>query len=126
MLEAVALVTNLPLPAVPLDRFRVPLPVLLLVMGMRLTPLFPALLYHLGIEGIGTNLGVAIIAAAAPLAHGLTANDLLRMIAGGLKNLLTVRATAITHQAAPAHNAMVSFCSEPPLNLNRRRENHCI
>jgi len=126
MLEAVALVTDLLLAAVPLDRFRVPLSVLLLVVGMRVTPLFPALLHHLGVEGIGTNLGVVIIAAAAPLARGLTANDLLRMIAGGLKNLLTVRATAITHQAAPAQNAMVSFCSEPPTKLNRRRENHRI
>jgi len=126
MLEAVALVTNLLLPAVPLDRFRVPLPVLLLVVGMRVTPLFPALLHHLGVEGIGTNLGVVIIAAAAPLARGLAANDLLRMIAGRLKNLLTVRATAITHQAAPAQNAMVSFCSEPPAKLNRRQENHRI
>jgi len=126
MLEAVALVTNLLLPAVPLDRFRVPLPVLLLVVGMRVTPLFPAFLHHLGVEGIGTNFGVVIIAAAPPLARGLAANDLLRMIAGRLKNLLAVRATAITHQAAPAQNAMVSFCSEPPAKLNRRRENHCI
>jgi hypothetical protein len=126
MLEAVALVTNLLLPAIPLDCFRVPLPVLLLIVGMSITPLFPALLHHLGVEGIGTNLGVVIIAAAAPLARGLAANDLLRMIGCRLKNLLTVRATAITHQAAPAQNAMVSFCSEPPAKLNRRRENHCI
>jgi len=42
MLEAVALVTDLLLAAVPLDRFRVPLSVLLLVVGMRVTPLFPA------------------------------------------------------------------------------------
>jgi hypothetical protein len=126
MLEAVALVTNLLLPAVPPDRFRVPLPVLLLVVGMRVPPLFPALLHHLGVEGIGTNLGVVIIAAAPPLARGLAANDLLRMVAGRLKNLLTVRTTAITHQAAPAQNVMVPFCSELPLNFNRRRENHRI
>jgi len=124
MLEAVALVTDLLLAAVPLDRFRVPLSVLLLVVGMRITPLFPALLHHLGVEGIGTNLGVVIIAAAVPLTRGLAANDLLRMIAGKLKNLLTVRATAITHQAAPAQNAMVSFCSELPWKLHRRQENH--
>jgi hypothetical protein len=109
MLEAVALVTNLLLPAVPLDRFRVPLPVLLLVVGMRVTPLFPALLHHLGVEGIGTNLGVVIIPAASPRARGLAANDLLRMIAGRLKDLLTVRTTAIAHQAAPDQNAIESF-----------------
>ena len=35
MLEAVALVTNLLLLTVPVDGFRVPLPVLLLIVGMR-------------------------------------------------------------------------------------------
>jgi len=126
MLEAVALVTNMLLSAVPFDGLRVPLPVLLLVVGMGIAPLLPAFLHHLGVEGIGADLLVVIIAAAAPLAWGLAANDLLRMITGRLKDLLTVRATAITHQAAPAQNAMVSFCSEPPLNLYRRQENHCI
>ncbi|MGO9439068.1 MAG: hypothetical protein ACLPXM_00825 [Terriglobales bacterium] len=42
MLEAVTLVTDMLLLAVPLDRFRVPLPILLLIVGMRVTPLFPA------------------------------------------------------------------------------------
>jgi len=126
MLEAVALVTNMLLSAVPFDGLRVPLPVLLLVVGMGIAPLLPAFLHHLGVEGIGADLLVVIVAAAAPLAWGLAANDLLRMITGRLKDLLTVRATAITHQAAPAQNAMVSFCSEPPLNLYRRQENHCI
>ena len=34
MLEAVTLVTDMLLLAVPLDRFRVPLPILLLIVGM--------------------------------------------------------------------------------------------
>src|SRR5271157_483149 len=126
MLEAVALVTDLLLPAVPLDRFRVPLPVLLLVVGMRIAPLFPAFLHHLGVDRIGANLGVVIIAAAPPLARGLAANQLLRMIGCRLKDLLTVRTAAIIHQAAPEQNAIESFCPEPPLNLNRRRKNHRI
>jgi hypothetical protein len=50
----------------------------------------------------------------------------MKTLAGRLKNLLTVNTTAITHQAAPAQNAMVSFCSEPPLKLNRRRGNHRV
>ncbi len=115
MLEAVALVTDMLLLAVPLDRFRVPLPVLSLVVGMRIAPLLPAILYHLGVEGIGANLFAVIIPAALPLTRGLAANDLLRMRSGRLKGLLTVRATAITHQAAPDQNAIESFCPKPPL-----------
>ena len=112
MLEAVALVTDLLLLAVPLHRFRVPLPVLLLVVGMRIAPLFPAFLHHLGVEGIGANLFAMIIPAALPLARGLAANELLRTISGRLKDLLTVRATTIIHQAAPDQNASRSFCPE--------------
>ena len=126
MLEAVALVTNLLLPAVPLDRFRVPLPILLLVVGMCIAPLFPAFLHHLGVDRIGANLFAVIIPAALPLARGLAANQLLRVIRCRLKELLTVRAAAIIHQAAPTQNAIVSFCSEPPLNLNRRQKNYPI
>ena len=100
-ISVAALVTDMLLSAVPLDRFRVPLPVLLLVVGMRIAPLLPAILYHLGVEGIGANLFAVIIPAALPLTRGPAANDLLRMISGRLKSLLAVRATAITHQAAP-------------------------
>ena len=80
MLEAVALVTDLLLLAVPLDRLRVPLPILLLVVGMCVAPLFPAFLHHLSIEGIGANLFAVIIPAALPLAWGLAANQLFRVI----------------------------------------------
>ena len=68
--------------------------------------------HHLGVEGIGANLFAVIIPAALPLARGLAANELLRMISGRLKDLLTVRAMAITHQAAPDQNASRSFCLE--------------
>jgi hypothetical protein len=118
MLEAVALVTDLLLLAVPLDRFRVPLPVLLLVVGMCIAPLFPAFLHHLGVDRIGANLFAVIIPAALPLAQGLAANQLLRMIGCRLKELLTVRAATIIHQAAPDQNASGSFCPEPLLNSN--------
>ena len=118
MLEAVALVTDLLLLAVPFDRFRMPIPILLLVVGMRIAPLFPAFLHHLGVDRIGANLFAVIIPAALPLARGLAANQLLRVIRCRLKDLLTVRAATIIHQAAPDQNASRSFCPEPLLNLN--------
>src|SRR5208283_5194796 len=118
MLEAVALVTDLLLLAVPLDRLRVPLPILRLVVGVRIAPLFPAVLHPLGVEGIGANLFAVIIPAALPLARGLAANQLLRVIRCRLKDLLTVRATTIIHQAAPDQNASGSFCPEPLSNSN--------
>lgn len=104
MLEAVALVTDLLLLAVPLDRFRVPLPILLLVVGMCIAPLFPAFLHHLGVDRIGANLFAVIIPAALPLAIRMAANKLLGVITGKLKGLLAVATTAITHQAAPNQN----------------------
>ena len=58
-----------------------------------------------------------IIAPALPLALRLAANKLLGMIGSRLKDLLTIWTAAITHEAAPAQNAMESFCSEPPLSL---------
>jgi hypothetical protein len=79
---------------------------------MRIAPLFSAFLHHLGVEGVGVNLFAVIIPAALPLARGLAANELLQMISGRLKDLLTVRATAIIHQAAPDQNASRSFCPE--------------
>jgi hypothetical protein len=109
MLETAALVTDMLLLAVPFHRFRVPLPVLLLVVGMCLAPLLPAFLHHLGVEGIGANLFAVIIAATLPLARGLATNELLGMISGRMKNLLAVRATATVHQVAPDQNANRSF-----------------
>jgi hypothetical protein len=56
----------------------------------------------------------------------LAANELLGMIWGRLKDLLTIKTAAITHQAAPSQNAIESFCSQPPSNLSRRPKNHRI
>jgi hypothetical protein len=109
MLKALALVTDLLLLAVPFHRLRVPLPVLLLVVGMRVAPLFAAFLHHLGVEGIGANLLAVIISAALPLARGLAANELLGMISGRLKEMLTITTTATIHQTAPDQNANRSF-----------------
>jgi hypothetical protein len=122
MPQAAALVTHLLLLAVAFDGWRVLFSVLPLIVGMGVTPLFAAFPYDLSVERIGTNLGPVIIAAAALLAGTLAANDLLRMIVDRLKNLLAVRATAITHQVAPEQNVIASFCSEPLTNLHRRQK----
>jgi hypothetical protein len=55
-----------------------------------------------------------IIAAALALACGVTANLLLRMIRGRLKDLPTIPATTILHQAAPDENGKGSFSLEAP------------
>jgi hypothetical protein len=57
-----------------------------------------------------------IIAPALPLALQLAANELLGMIGDRLKDLLTIKTAAITHQAAPNQSAIEPFCSEPPLS----------
>jgi hypothetical protein len=87
---------TLPL-AVTLRRLWVSLPVLLLVAGMRVTPLFAALTNDLGIEGIRANLFVVIIAKALPLAGDLATDGLLGMKGRRLEESLAITATAITH-----------------------------
>ena len=59
-----------------------------------------------------------IITAALALACGLVANKFVGMIRGGLKDLLTVTATVIFHQAAPWGNER-GFSLEAPLNVTR-------
>jgi hypothetical protein len=55
-----------------------------------------------------------IITLALALACGLVADCLLRMIGRGLKDLLTVTATEIFHQAAPS--TLEVFSRETPLD----------
>ena len=68
---------------------------------MCLTPLPRTFQANLSIKRIGSNLLPMIITAALALACGLVANKFVGMIRGGLKDLLTVTATVIFHQAAP-------------------------
>ena len=114
MLEAAALVAPTLLLAVSLHRLGVGLPVLRLIAGMRVAPLFPALADDLSVEGIGAHLAPVIIPAALSLAGGLATDGLLGTIGRKLKGLLAVTATAITHQAAPDQKAIRSFCPELP------------
>lgn len=67
-----------------------------------------------GEGGIGRNNRAAVL----PLAVGLAADELLRMVTGRLKDSLAVQATAIAHQAAPDQNGNHTFCPERPLSLN--------
>jgi hypothetical protein len=63
-----------------------------------------------------------IIAAALVQAYGVTANLLLRMIRGRLKDLPTELATTILHQAAPDENGRGSFSPEAPF----RRHDYAV
>jgi hypothetical protein len=89
------------LPAISFHLLRVVLAISLPVVRVCLTP-FPRtfLQANLSIKRIGSNLLPIIITAALALACGLVANKFVGMIRGGLKDLLTVTATVIFHQAA--------------------------
>jgi hypothetical protein len=108
------LVTALLPPAITFHLLRVVLAVLLPVARVSLAPLMRTLQADLSVKWVGSNLLPVIITPALPLALRLAANELLGMIWGRLKDLLTTKTVAITHQAAPNQNAMESFCSEPP------------
>src|SRR5271157_533057 len=112
--------------AVALSGFRVSLPVLLLVAGMRIAPLLPAEAHGLGIDGIGTDPAAMVFTLAPTLAGNLAANGLLRTIRGNWEDSLTVKAVAIIHQAAPDQNRIRSFCPEPPLNPTAPQKIHCV
>jgi hypothetical protein len=96
--------------AVVLGRLRVSLPVLLLVAGIGVTPLFAAVTNDLGVEGIRADFLAAIVAETLLLAGELATDALVRMIGRRLKNLLAITATAVVHQAAPDQNRIRSFC----------------
>jgi len=61
---------------IALGRLGVSLPVPLLVAGMGVAPLLPAVADDLSIEGIGADLVAVVIGAAVPLAFRLAANEL--------------------------------------------------
>src|SRR5579859_1232362 len=117
MLEVLALVSPALLLAVALRCLGVSLPVLPLIPGMRVAPLFPAAAHGLGIDGIGTNFVAMIFTLAPTLAGNLATNGLLRVVAGRLEDLLAITAVAIAHQAAPDQNRLRSFCPAGRLSL---------
>jgi hypothetical protein len=83
---------------VALGGFGVRLPVGLLIIGVLRSPLFPAVLDHLRVQGISPDLLPVVIGAAAALALRLAANALLDSVRRGLENVLTIRAAAVRDQ----------------------------
>jgi hypothetical protein len=69
-------------------------PIGLLIIGVLIPPLFPAVLDHLRIHRVGLNLQPVVIGPAMPLALQLAANALLESIRGWMKASLAVRTAA--------------------------------
>jgi hypothetical protein len=90
-------VTQALLSAISFHLLRVILAIFLPIVRVRLAPLPRTLQAHLLVHRIGSDLLPMIIAAALALACGVTANLLLRMIRGRLKDLSTVPTTTILH-----------------------------
>jgi hypothetical protein len=95
--EAVALLTLPLLGTVPLHCGRVCGAVLLPVARMIGTPFACALAAHLAVLGVGKQLLLAVVGAAALLADGLGAGGLLRMAWGRLELLIAITAPPRTH-----------------------------
>ena len=95
--------------AIAFRLLRVVLAVLLPIARVSLAPLLRTLPADLPVKGVGDDVVPVIIAPALLLALRPAANELLGMIGGRLKDLLTVRATTTIHQAALDQNANRSF-----------------
>jgi len=80
------------------------LPVLAGIIRMTGPPFLLAVPADLAVLGVGVEFMAMIFPVALPLAIGSTANKLLRVIGGKLKDLLAVATTA-AHQAAPNRDA---------------------
>src|SRR5579859_373539 len=74
--------------------FGMGLPIVLLVMGMSLTPLLLAVADHLGVFGIGAEFLAPVLAAPSGLTLRATANGLVGAAFGRLEGLLAKRAAA--------------------------------
>jgi hypothetical protein len=94
---------------IALNGFRVGLPVLARVIGMAVAPFLLAVPADLVVLGIGAKLAAVIFPPALPLAIRSTANNLVRMIRGKLKQLLALATAAMAHQAAPKLKCSRSF-----------------
>jgi len=93
MLKAASLVTDVLLLSVPLCRFRMLLPVPLLIVSMLLLPFLLAIAHHFAILMICRQLPAAGIGAAAALTLRLTANSLLGTARRRQKGTLAVKTT---------------------------------
>ncbi len=100
---ALAVLSALTLP-IALHGFRMGLPILAGIFRISAAPFLLTVPADLVVLGVGVELAAVVFPAALPLAIGLTANNLLGMIAARLEELLAV-AAASTHQAAPNRDA---------------------
>ena len=69
-------------------------PIGLLIIGVLILPLLPAVLDHLRIHRVGLNLLPVVIGPVMPLALWLAANALLEAVRGGMKASLAVGTAA--------------------------------
>lgn len=69
-------------------------PIGLLIIGVLLPPLLPAVSNHLRIDRVSLNLPPVVIGPAMPLALRLAADALLESIRGWMKTSLAVRTAA--------------------------------
>ena len=79
---------------VALGGFRMRAPIGLLIIGVLVPPLRPAVSDHLRIHRIGLNLPPVVVGPTMPLALRLAANALLEPIRGWMKASLAVRTAA--------------------------------
>lgn len=116
MEEALALVILALAGAVPFRRARMRGAVLPPIAGMIGAPLARALATHLLVLGVGNELLLAAIGAAALLAGGAGARGLLGMASGGFKLLVAITATPLTHPYRVKASARIYRCpkSRPP------------
>ena len=115
------LVTQALLVAIAFHLLRVILAIFLPIVRVRLAPFPRTFQANLLVDRIGSDLLPMIIAASLALACGVTANLLLRMIRGRLKDLPAVPATTILHQAAPDENGRGSFSPKAPFRRHVMR-----
>jgi hypothetical protein len=69
-------------------------PIVLLIIGVLIPPLLPAVSDHLRIHQVGLNLQPVVIGPAMPLARRLAANALLESIRGWMKASLAIGTAA--------------------------------
>lgn len=84
--------------AVALGGRGVCLPVALLIIGVLRSPFFPAVLDHLRVQQVGSDLLPVVVGTTAPLALRLAANALLESIRRWLENELAIGAAAARNQ----------------------------
>jgi hypothetical protein len=122
---ALLITALLPL-AITFPLLRVVLPISLPIARVSLAPLPRTLLADLSLNRIGTELVPVMISAASPLARGLAADELLRIISGRLKNVLAVRATTTIHQVGSGSECDRIILFGTTLGFESPAKNHRI